>query len=177
MVHALRVGDTITVRNQLYDRAGSWSNQDVVRVGETRQLTVTRLFAERIIARGNILGDGSHASVYVPRGSVVTVNGEPYHATPGERRLGTPPEDTDEVTHIHLDDPGIQWLFRDMAAYAEGRSWCGDYDRLAGELGIPGRERTWTIHVERNGMTFRTDVSAPSLEIAQAKAEALFVPA
>lgn len=176
MVRRLQVGDTVTVQNALYERAGSWSDVQSIRVGETQQVTITRVMAERVIVRGTILG-GERASVYVPRNCILTVNGEPQNVGSGDRRLGTPPDDTEEMTHIHLDHPGIQWLFRDMASYAENKHWCSEYDSLASDLGIPGRDRNYIIDVERGGVRFRADVSAPTLELAQAKAEALFLPA
>lgn len=88
---------------------------------------------------------------------------------PPPRRLGTAPDD--EGT-IPLDHPGIQWLFRDMARFAEGKRWCGEYDLLCAELGLPGRERDFNIALTVGGMTFNTTARGHNMAEARAKAEA-----
>lgn len=173
MVQA-RVGDRITVFPGYYDRPGQYGGN--IRLFDGRaSLRVTRVFADRVLARGRIFGHSEQGSVWVPKRSILTVNDTPNADAP--RRLGVKPEDTDEVTHLPLDHPGIQWIFRDMAAFADGKRWCNEYDNLADELGIPGRDRDFDIEIERGGITFTATVYAPTLAAAQAKAEALFVSA
>lgn len=81
---------------------------------------------------------------------------------PQPRKLGQKPEDTDEMIYVSTDDPGIQWLWEDMATFAEGKRWCSQYDELAAELGIPGRPDDHEVSITVNGVEFFTEIRAHS---------------
>jgi hypothetical protein len=67
------------------------------------------------------------------------------------RKLGTKPEDTEEQAFIGIDDPGVQWIWDDLAEYAQRQSWCSQYDQLAAAVNIPGRPRNFTVRAMVNG--------------------------
>ncbi len=178
----IRVGDRVTVRPRNYWRIGNASHRQIAvleRHNDT-QLLVTRVYEATVYVRGPIHPNGGDASIDVPRAEIISVNGiNPQTGQPPviPRKLGVKPEDTEELTHISVDDPRIQWLFQDMANFAEGKNWCSLYDELAEELGIPGREREWEVDVHRNGITMYATISARSETDARAKLEALLVDA
>lgn len=156
----INVGDIITVNpDTRYDRAGD-SYPRRLEVGSIH-LRVTRVYTDKVMARGPLLGAGEEASVYVWRQDIVTVN-----EGGTVRKLGLKPEDTPEMTHIAIDDPRIQWLFDDMAEFATRQRYCSQYDQLCAQLGIPGRKRKFTGNTVIGGVTFRGDVEARSQEEA-----------
>ena len=86
---------------------------------------------------------------------------------PPPRKLGQKPEDTADMTYIGVDHPGIQWLWDDLARYAEGQSWCRTYEDLAAEDGLPARPAQFEIELSiPGGGTFVMDVTARSEEEA-----------
>lgn len=93
--------------------------------------------------------------------------------SPTKRPMGQKPEDTEDMTYIGTDHPGIQWLWDDMSRYASRKNWCGDYDRLVAELGIPGRKQRFNVfrEVAINGVRARLGrgVMARSQEEAEAE--------
>lgn len=177
----INVGDVVTVEPQTYDDVGGYGATRITdRMNESGKLRVTRAYTHVVVVRGPILPDGSERSINVGIHRVLTVNG--VDRVTGQppvvpRRLGEKPEDTDEMTHIDTDDPRIQWLFRDMAAFAENQNWCRQYDDLAEHIGIPGREQEYEIGLTRNGIDLSATISARSETDARAKLEALLVDA
>lgn len=75
------------------------------------------------------------------------------------RKLGTTPEGE----HISTDDPRIQWLWADLAKYAENKAWCTEYDKLADAVGIPGRERDFKVSQPLGGIVIHATIKARSL--------------
>lgn len=61
----------------------------------------------------------------------------------GFRLLGEAPEGM-----ISADDPRLDWLWRDAARVADIEGHCAEYDALCDMLGIPGRERSFSVRVE-----------------------------
>ncbi len=92
------------------------------------------------------------------------------------RRLGEKPEDTDEIQHIDIDHPGIQWLFTDMGRYADQQGYCSQYDLLCARLGIPGRERDFTVKTTLQGIELSTVIKARSQREANEKLHKLLHP-
>ncbi len=147
------------------------------------ELEVTRVYNDTLLVRtvrtkeveeygwsGNTIRH-KRVSFQIGRGALDLVD-ENYVAPPpppAPRRLGTPPEGEDTIP---IDHPGIQWLFKDMAKFAEGKRWCGEYDLLCAELGLPGRERDFNIALTVGGMTFHTTARGHNMAEARAKAEA-----
>ena len=132
MVRAAR-GNTITVTPKSYYRVGNAAYR-TLNIPEGTALTVTRSNEETVLARGPLLVNGRDATVDVPRADILTVNGIDVQtgqpAVPA-RPLGQKPEDTPEMTYIGTDHPGIQWLFDDMAKFAENKMWCSQYEDLS----------------------------------------------
>ena len=102
----------------------------------------------------------------------------PYYGTPEDdifqpvdpnapkpRKLGDKPEGDD---YLDSNDPRIQWIFDDMGAYATNSSYCSTYDKLMGELGLPGRPKDFTITEDINGFTVSKKYKARSKKEAQA---------
>ena len=177
----LTVGDVVTVDPQTYENAGGYGYSRITdRMNESGQLRITRAYNHTVIVRGPIGDSGRDRSVQVGVHRIRTVNGVDRvtgQAPVTPRKLGEKPEDTDEMTHIGTDDPRIQWLFKDMATFAEGKNWCRQYDDLAEQLGIPGREQDFEIELTRNGIDIFATISAGSEPEARAKLEALLVDA
>jgi hypothetical protein len=180
----IRVGDIVTVRPKNYSRAGSgYRNATITdQMNESGKLRVTRVYSSTAIVRGPINVNGSDGSFTLWKHEITSVNGidpETNEAPVKPRKLGEKPADTDDVPYIHIgiDDPGIQWLFEDMAAFADKQIWCRQYDDLCEQLGIPGREQDWEVEVTRGDITMYATITAHTYKDAQAKLEALLVDA
>ena len=61
---------------------------------------------------------------------------------------------------IAPDDERLSYLWERASAIAERRGLCGEYDSMCDELGIPGRLRTFTVKVSRNGIDLSAKVKA-----------------
>ena len=70
---------------------------------------------------------------------------------------------------IAIDDPRIDWIWRKIAAYASYRGYCDEFDSLCDDLGIPGREREFTVEHTIGGYAVRSRVTARSQVEADAK--------
>lgn len=98
----------------------------------------------------------------------------PAPTTP-KRKLGETPtgplDDGDDPAHLPITDPRIAWIWADLATYADGKSWCSEYDELAAEVGIPGRVKKFSgaITIAGQRLTYM-DIEAAS----QADAERIF---
>ena len=143
----LQVGDRVTLQPQLYTRAGLDSYPSSFRVEEDEVLVVTRVYRESFLARGPLC-NGQDVSIRSPNDHIVSVNGADPVTGVAPRKLGTKPDDTEDMTYIGLDHPGIQWLFEDMGKYADGKNWCAEYDALCVRLGIPARPRPHLVFAD-----------------------------
>lgn len=178
----INVGDTIRVHAGRYTRAGGAYGGTNIRVEANTTLVVTRVYRDQLIARGPIIDAQTEASVYVS--NVVGGRDITHHnnmpadlVETGPRRLGVKPEDTAELTHIGLDHPGIQWLFRDMGAYANEKGWCRTYDDLASDLGIPPRETEWNVSRTVDGVFITATINAVTMQQAEDRLTAMLVTA
>lgn len=70
---------------------------------------------------------------------------------------------------IAIDDPRIDWIWRKIAAYASYRGYCDEFDSLCDDLGIPGREREFTVEHTIGGYAVKSRVTARSQVEADAK--------
>lgn len=87
----------------------------------------------------------------------------PKNVTPVVREIGDVPEGG-----IDMDDPRIQWIFEDAARLANRSGYCNMYDRLAEQLGAPGRKRRITVEIPTpGGVTMRATVEATSKAAAK----------
>lgn len=81
------------------------------------------------------------------------------------RQLGEVPEGG-----ILPDDPRVAWIFEDAGRLADRLGYCRVYDRIVNELGVPGRERTFTIKMEvAEGIEVVAKVDARSKRLAETK--------
>jgi hypothetical protein len=79
------------------------------------------------------------------------------------RALGEVPEGA-----IPADDPRVSWLFEDAARLANRLGLCSDFDRIADALGVPGRERMFTIKLAvSEGVDITAKVTARSKKLAE----------
>jgi hypothetical protein len=84
---------------------------------------------------------------------------------PIPRKLGEVPEGG-----IAPDDPRLAWLWEDAGKVATKAGHCKTYDDLCDQLGIPGRERDFTVKRTLKGF----EVSKKFKARSKKQAEALF---
>lgn len=161
----LNVGDRVTIPSGHYPGVGN-ASYSRFHVSEGQELRITRVYEDTALARGTFHGEERSISIW--KSYARTVNGvDPQTGlTPvPPRPLGQKPEDSSDVpfNYIDVSDPGIQWLFEDMAKFADRKSWCSQYDELATELGIPGRPRDWDVELEIGDILITSTVNAGSL--------------
>ncbi len=155
--NVFRVGDQVELltAQELEVFGAYYSNGR--RYPEGSPFLVTRIYTQRMIVRDT----GNNQSFQVWKRDFQHV--DPNRPQP--RKIGTMPE---EGEHLAINDPRIQWIWDDMARYADGKSWCGQYDDLCKDIGIPGRPQDYLVVRSMNGINFTTHVKARS----QAEAEA-----
>ena len=153
-------GQTVTFAETVRSapRAAGWGSPRAFGVGSEAEVTTVRKNTITVSYRGY--------SYNVPRESLATPNGEAWDidqpAKPRPRKLGTPPEGA-----ISPDDPGIQWLFEDMAKLANSSGYCRQYDDLADRLNIPGRVRDIHVALAVDGLSLTATVKARSRKEAE----------
>lgn len=81
---------------------------------------------------------------------------------PGEKPVGE--------EFIGQDHPGIQWLWDDLAKYAEDANWCKQYDKLAEAVNIPGRLQPFKLTRKLGALSVSATIKARS----KSEAEDLF---
>lgn len=156
-------------QNATLSRAGNYRS-DSQPFDEGREFVVTRVDSYWLTVRtlekeyDSYSGRTQYKSFSCQRQYLALTVNDPDRPMP--RKLGTKPEDTDEMTYIGTDHPGIQWLWDDLAAYAKGQNWCGTYDTLAEHVGIPGRKRPFTATTTINGITLTASIEARSQDDA-----------
>ena len=104
---------------------------------------VTRVYSKRIQVTGE---------------SIFTIDKSCIAENAGE----TKPETHVPEGSIAPDDERLSYLWDRAAVIAERRGFCEDYDSICEELGIPGRLRTFTVKVSRNGIDLSAKVKARS---------------
>lgn len=175
----ISVWDSVTIAPRLYHRTGNawFETLTVPESMNQNNLRVTRVYEASVLVRGRFTGYDRDITIQVGRGNILSVNGVNTEAAAAHRSPGTKPEDTDEITYIGTDHPGIQWLWEDMAKYAEGKRWCDEYETLAAYLGIPGRQSEWEVGVIRNGVNITAIVTASTEDQARDILNGMLVPA
>jgi len=86
---------------------------------------------------------------------------------PVPRKLGQVPEGM-----ISPDDPRLAWLWEDAGKLATKAGHCQTYDSLCDSLGIPGRERDFTIKRTVNGFEVSKKFKSRSKKLAEAMFDA-----
>ena len=72
---------------------------------------------------------------------------------------------------IAPNDERLSYLWARASAIADRRGLCQEYDSICEELGIPGRVRSFTVKVSRNGI----DLSAKVMARSQKEADELVI--
>lgn len=168
-----RVGDGVSLNVALtgVERYNSGRRDDLA---AGTQFRITRLFSGTVIVRtvDRVYNDYTRTwgqRSYTISGTVLDFNDNvrPGATRRTSRRLGTKPDDTDAQQFIGIDHPGIQWIWEDLATYANRQHWCRQYDELAAAVGIPGRPQDFTVSQMHNGISVQTTIRARSREEAQ----------
>lgn len=130
------------------------------------EFSTAKLYQIRRVGSGKVvLRDVAAArSAWVPLNWIAS----PDPNAPKPRKLG----ETPEGDHIAIDDPRIMWIWEDAGKVADNNGYCPTYDKLAEELGAPGRERTYKVWTEINGLKARVEVKARSKKLAEAHVSA-----
>jgi hypothetical protein len=90
-----------------------------------------------------------------------------YDPSTDPRPLGVAPEDG---FSIGVDDPRLQWLWEDLAVWADNSTWCSQYETLAESFGIPGREKNFRITVAAGVVvSVRARSRAEAVSLAEAR--------
>ncbi len=131
--------------------------------------TVSRVSSNTITVKivDSRYGQRGEFSYNVPRTALATPNGEAYvkpAPKPKARALGELPEGET----IAIDDDRIAWIWRDAAKFAEQQRYCGQYDALTEKLGIPGREREFSVTTKVAGIDITARIKATSQKLAEA---------
>lgn len=104
---------------------------------------VTRVYSKRIQVAGE-------PSFTIDKSSIAENAGETHPGT-------HVPEGS-----IAPDDERLSYLWERASAIAERSGLCEEYDSICEELGIPGRVRSFTVKVSRNGIDLSAKVKARS---------------
>ena len=137
------------------------TGQDAVRWRQTVTIPAGTVVNVRRVSTHKVMVRSNGRVAWVPKSYFAPVDPN----APRPRKLGETPEGM-----IAIDDPRIDWIWRDAAKYASDRGYCGYYDSIAGELGIPGRERNFKVKATVHGITGTFNVKARS----KVEAERLF---
>lgn len=166
----VRVGDGVVLNTGLTAERVNLYQAD--RLERGTQFVVTRVYTERVQVRTVTLfpamnsAQGRARSYIIEKGHLDRDDGAIAAAESAgvnvPRRFGKKPEDTEEMTYIGIDHPGIQWLFEDMGKYATEQGYCPQYDALCARLGIPGRPRNFNVNQTVNGINITAQVQARS---------------
>jgi hypothetical protein len=80
------------------------------------------------------------------------------------RAYGTMPEGVEGL--IDPRDPGLQWFWDDVSAYAEESSYCSVFDTVLKELGLPPRKTMHTATINHKGLDLTARIMARTQEEA-----------
>ena len=105
---------------------------------------VTRVYSRRIQAAAGI------EAFTIDKSRIAENAGETYPKTPIPEGAIAP------------DDERLSYLWDRAAAIADRRGLCEEYDSICDALGIPGRVRSFTVKVFRNGIDLSAKVKARS---------------
>ena len=109
---------------------------------------VTRVYSKRIQVAGE-------SSFTIDKSCIAKNAGE------------THPESRVPEGSIAPNDERLSYLWDRASALAVRRGLCAEYDSICEELGIPGRVRSFTVKVSRNGIDLSAKVKARSQKEAE----------
>jgi hypothetical protein len=153
-----------------------WEKGDIVVASQSARVPYassgSRLLLPGEELRITSVRDGAYGcKPIVPQGqlSYVVIVPESYLEKP-TRMLGEVPEGG-----LDPEDPRIAWIFEDAAKLADRLGLCRDYDRLADQLGIPGRVRDFKITFDgaEQGVTLTATIKARSRRQAEARLQSM----
>ena len=179
-------GQTVTFASSTTGSSASgYGSSHAFRQADTAE--VTRVNRETITVRIPIKrswGGNGYASYNVRRTALRTPNNEAWDqaaidaekarkkaiedAKPKPRPLFQVPK---TAGAIDPNAEGLKWFWGDVAKYAEKSRYCGTFDTILSEIGVPGRERNFRVQKVLAGVTVYSDVKAHS----QKEADALFL--
>jgi len=103
--------------------------------------------------------ESEEVSVPVSPSDVTVIDpDDPNYKEP--RKLGEIPED--DPNAISPSHPGLRWFWEDAAKLATKMGHCATYDTMCDQLGVPGRERDFTVKLTINGIEVSSKVKAHS---------------
>lgn len=152
----VNTGDEVGLRED-----GRWAG-----LGEygSRQLdtgmvgVVGRVTAYKAVVRFPV-SETTDVSFWIPKEELVFADPD----RPKPRKIGEVPEGG-----IAADDPRLNWLWEDAATLAKQQGYCGHYDRLTNELGIPGRPRSFKVTGKVGSLSVSGNYTARSRDEAEA---------
>lgn len=156
------VGQEVTVGEGRYDILGPYySERTAVKEGSIG--VITRVYTHNIHVRFDKTAlvnpprtHSDQTTVSVPVEEVAPADPN----APRPRKLGEKPEGDQ---FIDPNDPGLMWLWDDIAAYADKQGYCSQFDTITNTLGIPGRKRDVTITIIiGDGIEAKTTIKARS---------------
>lgn len=175
-------GQTITFESEFTaEPASGYGDRHTFRRNETAVVTTVRKSTLTVKTRATRYGRTGLYSFNVPRESVKAPNGEAWDeaaiaaakaAKPKPRKIGVAPEGD----FIAPDDPRIAWLWEDAEKIATRHGYCGYYDQITESLGIPGREREFSVRIKVNGIDLTGRVMARTQKEADAKVSDSITP-
>lgn len=176
MTQTLTEGTTFTLTTDLsgpyIGYPGYGSNIRVIASG--KNVTVQKIGKSSVWLRGVTNGKGNvrsrTKSIVVPKDELPNYIDVDTPAVP-KRKLG----ETPEGDHIAINDPRIAWIWKDTGAAANKYGLCSTYDSFADKLGIPGREREFTVTRNIGGFSVRRKFLAQSQSDAETKFDAELV--
>jgi len=144
-----------------YGHGVNFNPGDTAEVTAVRRLTVTVRVVNPKVTYNR---PSKYYSYNVPREALATPNGEAWDAAaaaakPKPRKIGVPPEGEDVILPT---DPRLKWLWDDANKLASNSGYCSVFDRIADQLGIPGRLRDIIVNTKVNGVDISATVRARS---------------
>jgi hypothetical protein len=140
---------------------GGYYNHVVLANGT--EVVVKNVYNDSIWIRGVTTGGPERTLVFPLSGTDPEEYFEDTNpAAPVGRKLGEVPEGG-----IAPDDPRLAWLWEDAGKLATRQGHCGDYDKMCDALGIPGRERSFTVKRKVNGFDISKKFTARSRKLAE----------
>jgi hypothetical protein len=156
-------GDKITVKNQLHLDVVGGSRQRYLYPGAEYEVLQVSTHKVRVAF-------GLY-SIWVDKSEVV------LWVSP-EIRISSEIESLKDENSIEVNDPRVAWFWKVAAKIADERGFCEEYDVIAKDLGIPGREKDWDItfilSLDNPDHKATLVVSAPNEDEAVAKGRDLF---
>lgn len=155
------VGDDVEVIQTISDvPLGAWTSRlKEVRAGTVGR--VTRVYTNTLFVRFDDEFTFNLSKDYVTSTDQTAT---------GRLPRGTGPKNVPEGM-INPADPKLEWFWDELGGYAEGASWCYEYERVLEKFNLPPRPREYDINMSVGGIKLTMQVMARSQAEAKKKAE------